>query len=395
MDFDSMTKDELIAYIKDLERKRAFTHEDRLLLEIIDKTPFFTVWASNKDCIVRLWAGQCQARYAYTKEQMMGEDFVSKFVAPHEQAAARRDQLQIIDEGRRFHNIANDHGGNGTTMRLMTFCYCIADPDTGEMLNAEMGVDISSYDAERQILDENIAESKKIQSFIESFSSDINQCEQQYEKRILAVLSELRSKKLVAAQQGKINDYNQFSKNILQNIDNFQDSANETFSDYRNKVTKCVTYRACQEFRIEFERWFDKLLQTLDDLLIDFQVFCITTLNDNQSLFFAKDIVLKETTEKNRELRNKAEKILEKVTNKYQDYRTTFNPSKNNSELTKLSQNIETLKIIIQRIESLADDIYNKILSSNDRDEVNKIEQLMKDEFTLIEQEINSIEGAG
>lgn len=392
MDFDSMTKEELISYIKFLESKRAFTHEDRLLLEIIDKTPFFTVWASDKNCIVKLWAGQCQARYAYTKEQMIGQDFVSKFVAPHEQAAARRDQLQIIDKGERFHNIANDHGGNGTTMRLMTFCYRIQDPDTGEMLNAEMGVDVSSYDAERQILEENIAESKKIQSFIESFNTEINQCEQQYEKRILAVSSELMSKKLVAAQQGKLVMYNLYAEETVAKIDSAQDKANEDFSDYRNKIAKLVTYQACQDLRVEFERWFDRLLRKLDELLIDFKVFCVTKLDGDESLFFAKDTVLRATTQKDRELRKKADKILEQVTSKYQDYRTTFSPGKNDAELVKMSRCIESINIIIKEIERLSDDIYNKIAGSNSRDEVEEIKHEMEIKFAEIEKKISEIE---
>ena len=119
--FNDMTREELLEYIESLKSKRAFTYEDRMKLTIIDSLPF-TVWASDRNCIIRLWEGQCEPMYGYKKEDVLGKNYIDLFVAKDEQAAARRDQLEIIDKNATFHNIANDHGRFGNILRLITNC---------------------------------------------------------------------------------------------------------------------------------------------------------------------------------------------------------------------------------------------------------------------------------
>lgn len=59
MDYDKLTKEELISLLRELESQRAFTYEDRMKLEILDQSPF-TIWASDRDCKITFWDGQCE-----------------------------------------------------------------------------------------------------------------------------------------------------------------------------------------------------------------------------------------------------------------------------------------------------------------------------------------------
>ena len=59
MDYEKLTKEELISLLNELEGQRAFTYEDRMKLEILDQSPF-TIWASDRDCKITFWDGQCE-----------------------------------------------------------------------------------------------------------------------------------------------------------------------------------------------------------------------------------------------------------------------------------------------------------------------------------------------
>ena len=48
LNYDEMTKEELIQYIKECKEKRAFTYEDQMKLAFLDSSPF-TLWASDRN----------------------------------------------------------------------------------------------------------------------------------------------------------------------------------------------------------------------------------------------------------------------------------------------------------------------------------------------------------
>lgn len=168
MDYHEMNREELIKYIEKLEKQRAFTPEDRYLLTILDNSPF-TIWASDRDCIIRFWEGQCESLYGYKKENVIGKDFVDLFVATDEKKAAREDQIAIIDTGEVFHNIANDYAKNGNTLRLLTNCWRMKSPDMDEYWNIEMGLIVDYYDKEIERLEEIVAESRMYNARIAHF----------------------------------------------------------------------------------------------------------------------------------------------------------------------------------------------------------------------------------
>jgi len=150
MDFEKMSREELIAKLKELENRRAFTCEDHMKLIILDESPF-TIWASDRDCKITFWAGRCESLYNRTWKEVKGKDYVPLFVADNEQAAARRDQIKIIDDAEVFHNFANDKNKYGNTLPLLTNCFRIKDPScTDKYWNAEMGLIIDFLDEEKK-----------------------------------------------------------------------------------------------------------------------------------------------------------------------------------------------------------------------------------------------------
>ena len=174
-DLENKSKEELIEVIKYIRENRAFSYKDQIKLQIIDNTNL-SVWASDRDCIIKFWSNQCESLYGYSEEDAIGKDFVNLFVAENEKDAARKDQIDIIDNGTIFHNLANDQGKNDNVLHLITICNRIKDPKTGEYWNAELGLIIDYLDDERQRLENVINESKKksyqINSLNEMIKSD-------------------------------------------------------------------------------------------------------------------------------------------------------------------------------------------------------------------------------
>ena len=53
----------------------ANTYEDQLKLAILDKSPF-TIWASDRNCMIKMWDGQCESMYGRKKEDEARKWFI-------------------------------------------------------------------------------------------------------------------------------------------------------------------------------------------------------------------------------------------------------------------------------------------------------------------------------
>ncbi len=191
MDYSAMSKEQLIDHLEKLREERAFTYEDRMKLLILDHSPF-TVWASDRDCIIKLWMGQCEALYGYSSREAIGKDYVDLFVAEDEKIAARRDQIEIVDNDKVFHNIANDVAKNGNSVQLITNCRRIQDPDTGEFWNAEMALVVNYFEEEKELLRGRIEESQRIKASIAKFIENKKKVQEEFERRKSLVNDSMR-----------------------------------------------------------------------------------------------------------------------------------------------------------------------------------------------------------
>lgn len=149
-------RDEIELLKRKLIATAELSREDRLKLAILDQSPF-TIWAADRECKIRLWSPSAARVYGRSSSDAIGKDFVKLFVDPVEAADARKDCRRIVDDNAVFSNfLAFDHTAEGQRT-MLTNCFRVQDPTTGEFLQAEVGLDISDL-PEREKKHRNLRE---------------------------------------------------------------------------------------------------------------------------------------------------------------------------------------------------------------------------------------------
>ncbi len=389
-EYDKLSREELLSILTNLENKRAFTYEDQLKLTILDKSPF-TMWASDRNCIIRMWEGQCESMYGRKKEDVIGRDFVDLFVAPDEQAAARRDQLEIIDNDKDFHNIANDQGRNGNTLQLITNCFRIKDPDTGEYWNAEMGIAIDYYEEEKKQLERNIEEGKLIQSLISDFSATQNQYREQFFDRKESLLTAIRSGRLEAARKQKTAQYNQRTQSIKQKIQQIDGLIDTLSNEYSEKIKKCTSSSSCVQIKNSYISALQETLNEFDDIVVDLEIICLEMTNQS-SVLLLRDKIMKETTTNNTELESLAHEVWLKAEDAISEYISLgTHIASESSRLSFLKNQCEQVKILKKEIHIIADEIYSQLSNATDEDTLQHIKVSMESRYTQIDVQLQEI----
>lgn len=389
--YSKLSKKELIQILTNLEKKRAFTYEDQLKLTILDRSPF-TIWASDRNCIIRMWEGQCESMYGRKKEDVLGRDFVDLFVAPDEQAAARRDQLEIIDNGKDFHNIANDQGRNGNTLQLITNCFRIKDPNTGEYWNAEMGVAIDYYEEEKKQLERNIEEGKLIQSLISDFSATQNQYREQFFDRKESLLTAIRSGRLEAAKKHRTAEYTQRTQSIKQKIQEIDVLIDSLSNEYSKKIKKCTSSSNCVQIKNSYTSSLQETLNEFDDIVIDLEIICLEMTNQS-SILSLRDNIMKATTSNNAQVESLAHEVWLKSEEAISEYVSLgMHIDSESSRLLLLKKQCEEVKKLKTEIHVIADEIYSQLANATDETSLHNIKTAMEHRYSEIElklQEIN------
>lgn len=390
MNLDSMSREELIEYIHKMKSQRAFTYEDQLKLTILDKSPF-TIWASDRNCIIHLWEGQCESMYGRKKEDVIGKDFVDLFVARDEQPAARRDQLEIIDNDKMYHNIANDQGRNGNTLHLITNCFRIQDPKSGEYWNAEMGVSIDYYEEEKRQLAENIAEGRLIQSCVSEFLDSQRQYREQFINRKESLLAAIRAGTIDAVKLNRGNEYREICGEIKEKIKAIEQRLNSVLSDYLKEMSKCTTHLACQNVRFNFIETYNSVLDDFGELVLEYEVICVE-FNDKQNIIILKDSVMKETTAYNTRMANLAQEVWLRAEANIKEYSALGNKiNPNSSRLCRLTELRDQVLTIKDKINVIADEIYGKINVSGSEAIILAIKNEMENSYSELLNRLNEL----
>jgi PAS domain S-box-containing protein len=147
---EEKSKDELHEEIRSLRekiamlrRKKTLSREQRLKLAIMERVPF-TIWACDRNFKIVLWCGKCGDNYCCSNENAIGKNYLELFVDPPEREESREGCLKIIDEDIVMKNfLAYDKALDGSTKTMLTNCFRIFDEDSGEYLQAEVGIEIS------------------------------------------------------------------------------------------------------------------------------------------------------------------------------------------------------------------------------------------------------------
>lgn len=389
MDFDHMSREDLVAKLKEVIKNRAYTYEDQMKLSILDKSPF-TIWASDRNCKITLWLGQSESLYGYSKEDALGKDYVDLFVAEDEKAAARADQISIIDEGAVFHNIANDIAKAGNTLQLLTNCFRVEDIKTGDYWNAEIGLIIDFYEQEKERLKKIISESRKVKAFTDQFISNTQQCRDHFLTRKNTIRSAINDGERRAVQQGKRMAFRDAVKPVIESLDTLQQKLDDLIKKYFEKMQDCAESGSCQDYKTEFDHSYADLVMGFDEISLDFEEINLDFNGDN-TIFHLKEHITKENSLQCINLSNLAFEKLNRINDSIEDYQSlTPDPDLNSEHYRKLiQQRDEIIKIRVQ-IKELTDNIILNTGSSNDFQMLQNIRANMLEKFSAIENRLST-----
>lgn len=391
-DYQNWSINDLIEYIKRLKQKRELTYEERMKLIILDKSPF-TIWASDRNCTIKLWEGKCESMYGYSKLEVLGKDYVDLFVATDEKNAARKDQLSIIDNGEVFHNIANDKGRNGNNLKLITYCSRIQDPQSGEFWNAEIGIPIDYYEEEKKLLNQRITESRMISACIKQFTDSQKQYLQQFNERKKALLTAMRECEIKAIKLRKRIEYKKRSNPIDNSILAIENDLDSMSNDYLSRIKNSSTYNECEKIRYNFTKKYDEKLLEFYNLVIDFEeINTELCIEEGEEVFVTlNDTIMKDTSSKNNQLTNEVYGLLMKIEGKIEEYNSLGNVNPMSNRLKRLESLRNNSFQINKDIAQISSEIYSRIISSKSKEETLRIQEEMEERFDEVDKKIKKL----
>lgn len=194
---------DLIAFLSLIARMRAFSWEDRMLLQMIEKSPF-TYWASDKAYRVVLWSGKCSEIY---HRSLLGKPF-PEIMSLFERSNAMIDSLRVIEADsntlpKLIADYANyytkDLQGEARDFGLITNSMQLIDDETGEKFYAEIGL---PFEFERQ-LSEYEERQKKLAEKVDRFESNVSRHRARFGEMISNYLTAIAVNKSITAHKRK------------------------------------------------------------------------------------------------------------------------------------------------------------------------------------------------
>jgi len=151
-----------------LEHQIAIHARNRLLLEsdegrrevlyklqFLDSVPLPT-WSANIQGKIVHWGGASERTYGFSPDRALNRNFIDLFVIDPEKKQAQDDLVCIIfgQEGPEHFNLCKDKDKSGRQVYLVTCCFPVFDPRTGEIVQSEISFDLSRLDALEEELEE-------------------------------------------------------------------------------------------------------------------------------------------------------------------------------------------------------------------------------------------------
>jgi len=116
---------------------------NRLAAALVEEA-HVSIWAADINFRIVLWNSGAEQIYGVQRSEALGKNYLELFVDEYEREQSRLDCLQIIRNGYRQNNcLAYDHSDAHAQKYMLTNCFRITDPQTGEAYQAEIGVEIS------------------------------------------------------------------------------------------------------------------------------------------------------------------------------------------------------------------------------------------------------------
>lgn len=349
----NLTKEEFDSSLKSI---RAFSREDRLKLQIIDASPF-TIWACDIDYKICLWERRCQELYGYSKNEAINKSFVELFVAPDERNKAELDCVDIIKNNKYLINLAGDINKYNNIIFLMTNCFKVTDIDTGDDLQAEIGLAISNSDWKKlndeyvQIIETN----RKLISKKDKLQTECDEFIQECFYRISELKKDIRSGEIQAVKQRSHNNYKQGASIMKANIEICLQNIKKIISPFLDIVNISKTENDLESPIREFRNNMIVISDEIENIaysLLQLQIEILSSGEDLHMSIEKTEVVIKRDSLLDIIISRKAE-LLNKIENKIYDYESSLGkPGIINTPLLT-----EELKQKCQQLEDMKDKI--------------------------------------
>lgn len=378
---NEMTREELLEYIEDLKTKRAFSYEDQIKLAILDRSPF-SVWASDRDYRITLWAGQCESMYGYSKEEVLGKSYIDKFVAEDERATAKRDHLCIVDDGKPYHNLARDEHIDGSHPLILTNCFRIRDPKSNEYWYAEMGLNIEFFDEELKKYNEMVMTSQRIKECRNKLDEYSDQFKEQISDRKKSFIKALvDGSKTVQASESS--NYQSALQSIIRDILEIEEKIDKVATDYSTKITSCDDIDRCEKIYKAFILDCNTLETEFN--LIEMKVFALLNAHNSAiaKILAEKDRLIKLIIDQGKRINEDIEKKIAKA----QGERKEFEKIQGAETLEDYDNLIGKYRGTAKRLFDLEDELRKEVLAISSEEEIPALELKINQAFERFENE--------
>ena len=382
-----MSKEELIEYIRDCQTKRAFCYEDQIKLAILDKSPF-SIWASDRDCRITLWAGQCENMYGYKATDMIGKNYIDMFVAEDEKSTAAKDHLSIVDDGKPFHNLARDEHIDGSHPLILTNCFRIRDPKSGDSWYAEMGLNVEFFDDELRKYNEMVTTSQRIKASRHNLESYAEQFKEQISDRKKSLIDSLLEGASCAKQMGKVIEYSVQMRDFIKRLDSVVDEIDKEATNYYTRITSCDVLSDCERIRKEFIAKCDRINTSFALIIIEVLAFLQDYDSANAELAGKRDEIIKEINDKEFVIRGKINDIISKINDTRDKFILNLKTTGDSTTLSEFDRKINYYYALLRELNELSDKWRSAVLQMRIEEDFRHSRRSIQEDYKRIEEKI-------
>ena len=143
-----------------------------LILELISRVPV-AIWAASgeaHDFAVRLWSPGAEQLYGLSRDDILGQNYIQKFVNRLERRQAIADHKTLEESRSPYRNLARDQRGDKTTRLMLTQGIALWHPVLKHYLQGEVTVDATDVPGKDRSWLEQVLTPESVRSLLERFT---------------------------------------------------------------------------------------------------------------------------------------------------------------------------------------------------------------------------------
>jgi len=167
-DTDGLTEKEF----RKVVRSRFTDVEIDLILELVSRVSV-AVWAASGESdnfAVRLWSPGAEQLYGFSREEILGKNYIAKFVNRLERRQAIADHRTLEETRQPYRNLARDQRSNKTTRLMLTQGIALWHPVLRHYLQGEITVDATDVPGKDRSWLEQVLTPESVRSLLNHFT---------------------------------------------------------------------------------------------------------------------------------------------------------------------------------------------------------------------------------